>query len=421
MLIAASTCSSKTKQTPTARMTGIATPSANQGKLGSKTGKKRHTVQKSNEDAPVVVDAAPHFSTGMLVTILKVKRAAARIAHVVDVRKISKDVHARLLGEQFRAAMLTPPAQRTAAELTKLARIFGLCPNLQNISNEALFAFCSHCECSFARDGERIVTEGQEPDKYYIIALGYARVLMRSVGGMAGETGEIVVVRRLGPGNSFGEAGLIFDQPRSATIQAEGNVILASLPRDAYIRILSRYHIDKYFFAIQKKINFLELFSAWRHYELRPKFTVAYFLNMKHVHAEPNTDKVIYDRQRPEDAFDHRFWKLPEQFPPSQDLLCYLVSSGECKVLAEFEVEVGSRSQSHTMVVSTLSVGAFFGGPCCATSVARVVARMPVELYEVCITRSAFTSNVETSLLNEVFLRPCHATTRLVFILWTQS
>lgn len=83
--------------------------------------------------------------------------------------------------------------------------------------------------------GETIVAAGDEPDGFYVLCSGLARVLV------AGEGGEEVSLNVLRPGDSFGEAGLVSGSPRTATVRAAGEV--EALRLDAAIfRALAGLH-----------------------------------------------------------------------------------------------------------------------------------------------------------------------------------
>ncbi|MFN8156804.1 MAG: peptidase domain-containing ABC transporter [Candidatus Nanopelagicales bacterium] len=66
--------------------------------------------------------------------------------------------------------------------------------------------------------GEVIVREGEEADSFYVITDGTARVLRR------GESGDEVPLRSLHAGDAFGEAALLGDEHRTATVRASGPV-----------------------------------------------------------------------------------------------------------------------------------------------------------------------------------------------------
>lgn len=68
--------------------------------------------------------------------------------------------------------------------------------------------------------GTAVVTEGEPGDRYYVIRSGEAEV---SQNGAA--------VRRIGPGTGFGELALLLGRPRSATVTAVTELVLATLGR----------------------------------------------------------------------------------------------------------------------------------------------------------------------------------------------
>jgi MFS family permease len=73
--------------------------------------------------------------------------------------------------------------------------------------------------------GEVAVGEGERADRFWIIERGDALV------SIDGET-----VRRLGPGDSFGEIALLRDVPRTATVQAgDEDLVLRGLDRDEFL------------------------------------------------------------------------------------------------------------------------------------------------------------------------------------------
>ncbi len=77
--------------------------------------------------------------------------------------------------------------------------------------------------------GRMIVEEGSIGTDFYMILSGDATV---SKGGR--------VIRRLRPGDFFGEISLLDGGPRSATVVAEGHVLAFRLNRPVMLRLLDR-------------------------------------------------------------------------------------------------------------------------------------------------------------------------------------
>lgn len=73
--------------------------------------------------------------------------------------------------------------------------------------------------------GEHIVNQGEAGDKFYLLQHGTAEVWIE------GEDGISLRVNLLGPGQFFGEAALISDKPRNATIVAHTPVQALSIKR----------------------------------------------------------------------------------------------------------------------------------------------------------------------------------------------
>jgi serine/threonine-protein kinase len=96
--------------------------------------------------------------------------------------------------------------------------------------------------------GARIVGEGEAGDAAYIVVRGHC-VAYRTVGG------EKRVLRRMGPGDVFGEMAVLMDLPRTATVEAEDgvtaivvtpSVIAEGLGTDSWMGALVRALADRF-------------------------------------------------------------------------------------------------------------------------------------------------------------------------------
>ena len=81
--------------------------------------------------------------------------------------------------------------------------------------------------------GTFIVNAGEKTDGLYLILSGRAKVLMSNTDG-----GEVILAN-LGPGECFGEMGLLDDYPRSASVRALAACELLCLSNGDFMRCLS--------------------------------------------------------------------------------------------------------------------------------------------------------------------------------------
>jgi SulP family sulfate permease len=89
-------------------------------------------------------------------------------------------------------------------------------------------ALARHCRRIEVGAGEIIARQGAPSDSMYFILEGRVGIMVDT------GSGHFVRVRSLGRHTMIGEMGLITDQPRSATIEAEVNSMLYKLSADAY-------------------------------------------------------------------------------------------------------------------------------------------------------------------------------------------
>jgi CRP-like cAMP-binding protein len=82
------------------------------------------------------------------------------------------------------------------------------------------------------RRGERIVTQGQPGDSFFLLIKGRVSVSILS------PEGREVVLSTLSAGDHFGEMALLDDAPRSATVTAAERSDLAVVTREAFFDLL---------------------------------------------------------------------------------------------------------------------------------------------------------------------------------------
>jgi CRP-like cAMP-binding protein len=76
--------------------------------------------------------------------------------------------------------------------------------------------------------GDVVFETGDEPDGFYLVLAGRAKVVGRPR------------ARTLGPGEYFGEMALLDGRPRSATVTATGELQTMRLPRKAFMKLLKQ-------------------------------------------------------------------------------------------------------------------------------------------------------------------------------------
>ena len=110
-----------------------------------------------------------------------------------------------------------------AAELRLLRGV----PMLAPLSGPVLERLAGAIERRPVATGATVIREGESGDRFYVVERGTLEV---TVGGRA--------VRRLGPGDGFGEIALVRDVPRTATVTALEEASLVEIGRGPFVEAL---------------------------------------------------------------------------------------------------------------------------------------------------------------------------------------
>ena len=116
-------------------------------------------------------------------------------------------------------------------EPQKLIAASPLFRNLQPREAEAVLA---RLQPSSAGRGTHILERGVWHGRLYIIASGQVSVLLQEHGER-----EPVIIAHLGPGECFGEMSFITGEPPTATIRAEQDTLLWSLPQADFLQLVA--------------------------------------------------------------------------------------------------------------------------------------------------------------------------------------
>jgi CRP-like cAMP-binding protein len=110
-------------------------------------------------------------------------------------------------------------------------KVFGSVPLFSGLSQRDLRRIASLAEEIWLPPGQHVIDQGKPAEAFYVILDGQARV----VRGKAGR-----LLRRLGPGDHFGEMSLIDGAVRSASVIAETTLDVIRLKRTAFRQVLRR-------------------------------------------------------------------------------------------------------------------------------------------------------------------------------------
>ena len=103
-----------------------------------------------------------------------------------------------------------------------------------DLAGPALDALAEQAEKLWYSDGVSIVAEGDDANRFYVIAKGEVNVTRRT------PEGEEIQLATLRPGQFFGEVGILAETRRTATVRAVGRVELLALSWKEFQETLER-------------------------------------------------------------------------------------------------------------------------------------------------------------------------------------
>jgi alkyl hydroperoxide reductase subunit AhpC len=194
-------------------------------------------------DYPVIADTAHELSRSF--NVLLDDGATHRATFIVDPdgTLLHSSVNEHDVGRSVEEVLRTLRAFRTGAlcpadwgpgkdTLTSdddwLEKVF---PNLAGPELEAL---TNRADKVSYVDGDTIVAEGEDANRFYVIARGEVAVTRRT------PEGEKIELASLRPGQFFGEVGLLAETRRTATVRAIGDVELLVLSWEEFQRTLEQ-------------------------------------------------------------------------------------------------------------------------------------------------------------------------------------
>ena len=163
---------------------------------------------------------------------------ADRVLVMANGRLVEEGTHAELLARAGVYASLWEKqhgfiATSGTAEIEITPAALRRVPLLARLAGDQLSALAALFSIEHSRAGTMLVHEGDVADKFYVIARG--RVEVTRDGGTG--TRHLVVV--LEDGDYFGEAGLLHDAPRNATVTTLTDCICLALDRQHFQQVIA--------------------------------------------------------------------------------------------------------------------------------------------------------------------------------------
>jgi hypothetical protein len=143
-----------------------------------------------------------------------------------QMRSVFGKPHISLMSEAHAAA---PDVD---ASSTSVSSLLGTIPTLRFATPARLRALAEATTREHVEMGEAVTRQGQNADDVFYIVDGTFEVLISHFG----HTPDFI--RMLGAGDSFGELGVLYDVPRTATVRCTSPGDLLRIPGDAFLDAL---------------------------------------------------------------------------------------------------------------------------------------------------------------------------------------
>jgi peroxiredoxin 2/4 len=194
-------------------------------------------------DYPVIADTAHHLSRSF--DVLLDDGATHRATFIVDPTGtlLHMSVNEHDVGRSVDEVLRTLRAFRTGAlcpadwgpgKATLTSDDYWLEKVFPELAGPALGSLAHRAEKVSYSDGDTIVAEGEDANRFYVIAQGEVAVTRRT------PEGEEIDLGSLSPGQFFGEVGILAETRRTATVRAIGDVELLALSWQEFLDTLER-------------------------------------------------------------------------------------------------------------------------------------------------------------------------------------
>jgi CRP-like cAMP-binding protein/Zn-dependent protease len=135
-------------------------------------------------------------------------------------------------------------------------------PMFEDIPEDVLSDLAGRVRLRTFRTGQAVVRQGERAEAFFVVRKGTLQVIEEDL-----ETETERVIRVLGPGESFGELGLLGSAPRAATVRCTTEAELFEVDKGTFDRLLAdMIHIPDFAPTLQEAAELKEI-SCFEHLE----------------------------------------------------------------------------------------------------------------------------------------------------------
>jgi cytochrome P450/CRP-like cAMP-binding protein len=162
------------------------------------------------------------------------------IPRTATVRAMGKGATVLVIGRELFTHMASEHdliSEEIAQMASRRVMVNQLVEAIPGLTREAMATVSPHLERRRFSPGEVVIRQGDEPDRFYVIVAGAAEVVNHHPAGD-------IVLATLGPGEYFGEIGILHNRPRTATVRAASisNLEVLALEREHFLALKDAGH-----------------------------------------------------------------------------------------------------------------------------------------------------------------------------------
>jgi len=272
---------------------------------------KHRTIHLKNAD-----DGPKKRTASVLMkTLKKHAKAVGKAAIMLEMMKPQMITHKKGAKpanyDACKSILEKSPFLRTKKDCIQLLQLVKNVKFFQNLGEQQQLDLCKvmgHQDVAWTR--QTIMQQGDQGSTFYVILVGsfYVQVKVE-------ESKNLKTVAHLHPGDSFGEAALINNNPRNATVVSGEPSELLMIEKEDYERVIKSLHVD----ALNKKSKFIRSIPAFRSF---PEEIV-----------KDLATRIFYEKV----PIHHPIWKQGDDVDPMKYIM--IVKHGEVHVIKDFAIQ----------------------------------------------------------------------------------